>query len=140
MKRWLWLILLTHVLASYAAFALHSAGYLIYYLPTHDQWKLLPTIGVSTALAPVIVPYLWRAKLLLVVQHRYIPRHTFVLDVFYVVMFIVIFRKLRRRQVRKIRIAQGQCPVCGYDLRESPDRCPECGEPARMKTPAAPPR
>lgn len=40
---------------------------------------------------------------------------------------IAVVISFRREWDREQRVKRGLCPGCGYDLRGSLDRCPECG-------------
>jgi hypothetical protein len=47
-----------------------------------------------------------------------------------------IIRVVQRvRAIKRLSFQRGLCPQCGYDLRATPDRCPECGIVATKLTP-----
>jgi hypothetical protein len=48
-----------------------------------------------------------------------------------------VFVARRRRLRREYRLAHGHCLHCGYDLRASSGRCPECGRVSRGSDPIA---
>jgi len=83
----------------------------LYRISLSNKSRTQPAIWVT------ILPWLW-------------PVATFGT---FALIFAVI--QLRKSHTLRIRRKQGYCPICGYDLRVTPDRCPECGATSQPATP-----
>jgi hypothetical protein len=55
--------------------------------------------------------------------------HWFLMVATTIIPLVRPFERLKKHR----RIARGCCLRCGYDLRATPDRCPECGTIASQK-------
>jgi hypothetical protein len=52
------------------------------------------------------------------------------------VFLVGLLATLMQKYQKAARMRRNLCPICGYDLRASPERCPECGTVTQAKATA----
>jgi hypothetical protein len=100
-----------------------SATKNVEWFPGWDGWRWMggrPTAGLPGWSPVVVVDYSPK-------MYRYAGVRLWLPIVVAGVAFGLTVARARRRWVEARKVAAGLCPRCGYDLRASPERCPECG-------------
>ena len=80
------------------------------------------------SLAPITIPFVLAISFNDRTKTHIEPRFLgIIIWASYVAVFYLVFRWRRKRDLAEHRAKLGLCRECGYDLRATPDRCPECG-------------
>ena len=115
-----------HVIASYTVAVIASIVEVVF---RGYQPGLRHILGLL--LTPLIAfPLLLNeARHLLFTKEGGLPRSERWMILAYALMLVLALWLLSRKRREQRRHEMGLCLTCGYDLRATPDRCPECGTP-----------
>jgi len=90
---------------------LHDMGFAGFHLYISLGGSLSLPVGPSGGISGVTSP----------------PRFRVEMPLWFATLVFAILPAAAAQQIYRRRHRQGHCSRCGYDLRATPDRCPECG-------------